>query len=98
MTRDHALAEIARRAEALKARGAAAAYLFGSTARDEAASGSDLDLFIDIVPDRKFSLIDLSGIELFLTDELGIDVDVTTRDGLHPRLKDSIEREAVRAF
>jgi uncharacterized protein len=98
MTRDHALAEIARRAEALKARGAAAAYLFGSTARDEATSGSDLDLFIDVVPDRKFSLIDLSGIELFLTDELGIEVDVTTRDSLHPRLKAAIEREAVRAF
>jgi uncharacterized protein len=98
MTRDHAIAEIASRADALKARGAASAYLFGSTARDEATAESDLDLFIDVVPDRKFSLIDLAGIQLFLAEQLGVEIDVTTRDSLHPKLRADIEREAVRAF
>ncbi len=35
MTRDEATAELARHADALRARGAEAAYLFGSTARGE---------------------------------------------------------------
>jgi len=29
---------------------------------------------------------------------LGIEADVTTRGGLHPMLKDKIERSAVRVF
>ena len=32
----------------------------------------------------------------FLEDELGREIDLTTRGGLHPLLKDEIEREAVR--
>ena len=80
MTREKAIAEITGRADALKARGAASAYLFGSTMRDEATHDSDLDIFIDVMPNRKFSLIDLAGIELFLKEQLGVEIDVTTRD------------------
>jgi uncharacterized protein len=98
MDRDVAIAEIAQFSDALKARGAAAAYLFGSTARDEAKPDSDLDIFIDPAPNRKFSLIDLAGIQNFLQGELNRPVDVTTRNSLHPRLKAEIEREALRVF
>jgi uncharacterized protein len=82
----------------LKARGAASAYLFGSTARGEATSLSDLDIFIDLVPNRKFSLTDLAGIQNYLGRELNVPVDVTTRSSLHPKLRGDIEREAVRAY
>ena len=98
MKRDSAIAEIANRATALKARGAAAAFLFGSTLRDEADDKSDLDLFIDIAPDRKFSLIDLAGIQRFLQNELHTTVDVTTRGSLHPKLRSDIERQALRVY
>lgn len=96
MTREQALAAISGRADALRARGAAAAFLFGSTARDEARS--DSDVFIELVPGRKFSLIDLAGIRNFLVTELGVEVDLTTRASLHPELRDVIEQEAIRAF
>ena len=56
MTRDEATTELARHADALRARGAEAAYLFGSTARGESRDDSDLDVFIDVAPGRKFSL------------------------------------------
>jgi predicted nucleotidyltransferase len=98
MTRDQATSELARRADALRARGAQAVFLFGSTARNEASEDSDLDVFIDVMPGRKFSLIDLAGMHAFLIDELGVEVDLTTRKGLHPKLRDQIESDAIRIF
>jgi predicted nucleotidyltransferase len=98
MTRAEAIAALAPHADELKARGATALYLFGSTARDEAGSDSDLDLFIEYDTTRKFSLLDLVGIQHFLQDALPVRVDVTTRDSLHRVLKADIERSAVRVF
>jgi hypothetical protein len=98
MNRDVAIAEISARADALKARGVAAAYLFGSTARGEERPDSDLDVFVDIQPGAKFSLLDMIGVGHFLSDELGVEVDLVTRTGLLPDLRPDIEREAVRVF
>jgi len=98
MTRMEAISELRRHADAIKAMGATSLYLFGSTVRDEATPESDLDLFIDYDPDSRFSLIDLVGIKLLLEERLGVEADVTTRGGLHPRLRDKIERSAVRIF
>jgi uncharacterized protein len=98
MNRKIALKALASHAAALKERGAASAYVFGSTVRGEETEASDLDIFIDIVPNKKFSLIDLAGIQNYLERELKIPVDVTTRGSLNPRLKSAIEREAIRAY
>ncbi|MDR6874299.1 putative nucleotidyltransferase [Bosea sp. BE125] len=98
MTREEAAFELARRADALRARGAQAAFLFGSTARNTATANSDIDLFIDVVPGRKFSLIDLAGMRNFLVGELGVEIDLTTRKSLHPKLRAQIESEAIRVF
>ncbi|TWF57183.1 nucleotidyltransferase family protein [Neorhizobium alkalisoli] len=98
MKRSEAIEKLLQQADAIRALGATSLYLFGSVARDEAGPQSDLDLFIEYDPDKKFSLIDLVGIKLFLEDELGGEVDVTTRKSLHPRLKDRIENSAIRVF
>lgn len=98
MNRSEAIAKLAGHADAIRARGAVSLYLFGSVVRDEAKIESDLDLFIDYDPGKKFSLVDLVGIKLYLEDELGLEVDVTTRDSLHPALRDGIEKSAVRVF
>jgi len=55
-------------------------------------------LFIDYDRDGRFNAFDLVGIKQFLEQELGLHVDVTTRDGLHPMLRAEIERSAVRVF
>lgn len=78
--------------------GATALYLFGSTVRDEAGAPSDLDLFIDYDPGKRFSLLDLVSIKQFLEEKLSIEVDVTTRNSLHPMLRTDIEKSAVRVF
>ncbi len=72
MNRAEAITRLQGCAEAVRARGATALYLFGSIARDEAEAGSDLDLFLEYDPAKKFSLLDLVGIKHFLEDELGI--------------------------
>lgn len=98
MKRNEAIEELQARADAVKAMGATALYLFGSTLRDEASAKSDIDLFIDYDEASRFSLLDLVGIKLYLEDELQIAVDVTTRDSLHPLLKDRIQRSALQIF
>ncbi|WP_186419217.1 nucleotidyltransferase family protein [Bosea sp. CS1GBMeth4] len=98
MTRDEATAELVCRAKALRDRGALAAFVYGSTARDEAREDSDVDIFIDVDPGRKFSLLDLVGMERYLTEELGVAIDLTTRSSLHPKLRAQIEREAIQVF
>ncbi|WP_378943029.1 nucleotidyltransferase family protein [Mesorhizobium sp. ANAO-SY3R2] len=98
MNRSEAIRRLRENADAVRGMGATSLYLFGSTARGESASGSDLDLFIDYDPARRFSLIDLVGIKQLLEEAMAVDVDVTTRDSLHPQLKNDIERSAVRVF
>ncbi|WP_430240889.1 nucleotidyltransferase family protein [Neorhizobium sp. DAR64861/K0K2] len=98
MKEAEAIEKLRRQADAIRALGATSLYLFGSVARDEAGPDSDLDLFIDYDESKKFSLLDLVGIKLFLEDELAADIDVTTRNSLHPRLKDRIEAASVQVF
>jgi predicted nucleotidyltransferase len=94
----NALSRLAAVAPTLKQMGAASLYLFGSTARGEAGPRSDLDLFIDYDPASGFNALHLVGIKQFLEDELQAPVDITTRDGLHPLLREKIERTSVRVF
>lgn len=83
----------------LRAMGAATLYLFGSTARNEAKSTSDVDLFVDLDPAvPNFSLFDLMHMEEEIAKALGTRVDLGTRSGLHPVLKDEIEQSAIRIF
>src|SRR2546425_12565533 len=98
MNRNEAIAKLKRCTDAVRARGATSLYLFGSAVRDEATVESDLDLFVDYDPNKKFSLVDLVGIKLLLEDALGVEVDVTTRDSLHPMLRKDIEQSALRVF
>ena len=98
MNRLEAIDKLKRQTQAIKAMGATSLYLFGSIAQDEAGRGSDLDLFIDYDPNGRFNAFDLVGIKQLLESELGIDVDITTRDGLHPMLRTDIEQSAIRVF
>ena len=98
MNRTEAIRKLRPFANALKARGATSLYLFGSTARNEARSKSDLDLFLDYDPRSKFNAFDLVAAKRLLQRGLGVDVDLTTRAGLHPLLRKKIEAEATRVF
>jgi len=80
----------------IAAHGVRALYLFGSTRRNEAKAGSDVDLFIDY--EDGFSLLDLAAVQDQVDRILGARADLTTRGGLHPMLRDDILREAEQVF
>ena len=73
--------------------GAQNVRVFGSTARGEAATDSDIDVLVDLEPGR--SLLDLGGLLMDLKEVLGRDVDVVTEAGLRPRIRSRVLREAV---
>jgi predicted nucleotidyltransferase len=82
---------------ALRENGATGLFVFGSRARGNERPDSDLDLFIDYDPAAKIpNMFRLMQIEEMISESLGIPVTITTRNALHPLMKESIEREAVR--
>jgi hypothetical protein len=70
----------------------------GRAARGSSRPDSDLDVFVEYDPARKFSLLDLAGLKLLIEEELGLEAHITTRDSLHPRLKPSIEPQAIQVY
>jgi predicted nucleotidyltransferase len=95
-TRAETIEVIRANADAIRRLGATALYLYGSAARDEIGPESDVDVFIDYVPDGSFTFVELIDIGDLLQGTLGREVDVTTRDGLHPRLRERIEAASLR--
>jgi prevent-host-death family protein len=73
--------------------GATRVRVFGSVARGDASTSSDLDLLVDMEPRR--SLLDLIGLEQDLSDLLEMKVDVVTEEGLDGDLLDRILSEAI---
>jgi uncharacterized protein len=98
MQRSEAVRLLRAHADVIKAIGATSLYLFGSTARDEANAESDLDLFVDYDKDGDFSAIELVRLKNYLSDALKMEVDVTTRDGLHPLIRDEVVAKAEQVF
>ena len=73
-------------------------YLYGSLARDDAGPASDVDVFVDRDPAKRFGFMELTELEFLLRDILGAEVDVSTRTGLHPALSEAIEKSAIRVL
>jgi predicted nucleotidyltransferase len=98
VTRAEAIEKLNRSADRIHKLGATALYVFGSVARDELAPDSDVDIFIDYDPDGPFSFVELIRLQRLLAQILERDVDLTTRAGLHPVLKEEIERSSIRVL
>lgn len=67
--------------------------LFGSTARDEARSDSDVDIVVSF--DGPATSQRYFGVQFYLEDALGCRVDLVTEKAMRPELRPYIEREAV---
>jgi len=74
-------------------RGARRVRVFGSRAHGDARPDSDVDILVDLEQGR--SALALGGLLMDLQDLLGKRVDVVTPAALHPKIRDSILRQAV---
>ncbi len=70
--------------------------VFGSTVRNESTPKSDVDILVDFDP--KKGLFVFIGLKDYLEDILQCDVDLVTKNALHPALKDRILQEAKHVF
>jgi predicted nucleotidyltransferase len=83
----------------LRENGATGLYIFGSRARGTNRPDSDLDLFIDYDPAGKIpNMFRLMQLEEEIARALGVPVTITTRNALHPAMKNRIEQDAVRVL
>lgn len=85
-----------KRAEIIRLAAAHGAYnvrIFGSVARGESDTESDLDILVNLEPGR--SLLDLGGLLMELQELLGCRVDIVTERGLRDRIRERVLAEAV---
>ena len=80
----------------LKKNGVVKAGIFGSYATGKAKKNSDIDILIQIRKRKKFSLFDLTELEMKLKNKLKKDVDLLTYNGINPLLKERILSEEIR--
>jgi predicted nucleotidyltransferase len=73
--------------------GARNVRLFGSRARGDARSDSDVDFLVDMP--SGCSLLDVGRLMMDLQDVLGCKVDVVEPEGLHWYIRDRVLKEAV---
>jgi len=69
--------------------------IFGSVARGDATSGSDIDLLVDLMPGGGNELLRVAGIAEELTELLGIPVDVVAASLLRDEVSVSALADAV---
>ena len=67
--------------------------IFGSVARNEARSDSDLDVLVEFAERPTFD--NYMGLKLHLEELFAADVDLAIRSDLRPSLRPRIEQEAV---
>lgn len=92
---DDILQRLRTAAPSLRLQAVQAIWVFGSVARGEADEESDVDILVDL--DAPVSLFEFVRLRRQLASILGRRVDLVTRDGLRPHLRDQVMREAVRA-
>jgi uncharacterized protein len=95
MTRDEIIATIRSAAPALRAEGVAKLAIFGSRARGDPRSDSDLDVLVEVEPDKRFSLFNLIGVEHIIQDAIGLSVQATMQRSLEPRMAARIADDII---
>lgn len=98
MDRKEIIALIAAVRPTLEAEGVAHLALFGSRARGDHRKESDIDLLIDVAPDRLFSLLNLVGVEHIVTDATGLTSNALLRRSLDEGFSETVQPDIIEVF
>ena len=98
MRRDDVLAKLKEAEAELKARGVTHAALFGSVARGEERSNSDIDIMVEIDPAAVMGVYAYVSLVRSITKMFPVRVDVSNRAALKYYVRPSAERDAIYAF
>lgn len=94
MRRDKAISILKIYEKPLKNFGVKSLAIFGSVARDEAHSKSDIDILVEFSAPPTFDrYMDL---KFYLEDRLGQNVDLVSHKMLKPQIRQTVEKEAIR--
>ena len=69
--------------------------IFGSYVRGEQSENSDVDILIEFQPNFRFGLLTFCNLENYLSDLLGVKVDLVMKEGLKPRIGKRILAEVI---
>lgn len=98
MTLDRALGILRANKDSLRAKGVLHAAVFGSVARGEAKSSSDVDVMVELDPESHMGVYQFVGIQLDLEDLFGRKVDLIEAKALKPFAVESAMQDCVNAF
>lgn len=72
------------------------AGIFGSYARGEQRPDSDIDILVELSPDKRMSLFQFAGIKVELEEHLGKKVDLVQYKQIKPIIKNYILNDEIR--
>jgi uncharacterized protein len=98
MNSPEAIAILRRSELALRERGVVHAALFGSVARGENHSGSDVDIMVELDPEARITVFDYVELKEYIANLFGAPVDVVNRDSLKPYVAPPATAHAIYAF
>ena len=68
--------------------------VFGSAARGQLRPDSDVDLLVEFIPDAEIGLLEYAGLMLDLSALVGRQVDLVSKTGLKPLIRNAVLLEA----
>jgi uncharacterized protein len=98
MDRGEIIARLRENEALLLARGVSHAALFGSRARGDARSYSDIDIMIEFDPAVRVTVFNYAGLKEYIAGLFDGPVDVVSREGLKPNVRPAATTDAIYAF
>ena len=97
-TAERVIATLRAHEAELRRAGLRSVSLFGSVARGETETDSDIDLAAEFDPAARMDLLQLTALERRIAELLGSPVDLLPEPAEKSRLQDQINRDGLRAF
>jgi predicted nucleotidyltransferase len=98
MTFGTAQVDEAQLARICRAYGVRELSVFGSATHDSMRPDSDIDLLVDFLPSAEPGLLDHAGLMLELAELFGRRVDLVSKNGLKPLIRESVTQQSRRLY